>query len=135
MSFADERRAIEGRLADNFTALPVRFDNLPFDQPHDAGFVALSIRAGQARQVSTGPRPLHRHTGTIQLDIFVPEDSGTQVSRAHADSLAAIFRGARFAAGDSGTITCRTPRIDTPGVRDGWHLISLRIPYQRDHLA
>ena len=84
MSFADERRAIEVRLADNFTALPVRFDNLPFDQPHDAGFVTLSIRAGQARQVSTGPRPLHRHTGTIQLDIFVPEDSGTQAGRAAA---------------------------------------------------
>ena len=30
MSFADERRAIEGRLADNFTALPIAYENLPF---------------------------------------------------------------------------------------------------------
>ncbi len=135
MSFADERRAIEGRLADNFATLPIRFENVPFEQPHDAGFVSLSIRPGQARQASTGPNPLHRYTGTIQVDVFVPEDTGTQAARAHADTLEAIFRGAQFTAGASGTITCRTPRLETPMARDGWFQLSLRVPYQRDRLA
>jgi hypothetical protein len=134
MSFADERRAIEARFAANFSTLPVAYENVPFAQPASGGFVRLTIRPAGARQASTGSSPLQRYAGLIVADIFVPENTGTATARAHADTVEAIFRQAQFSAGNSGTITCRTPSIEAVGVRDGWFQLSVSVPYQRDRI-
>ena len=134
MSFADERQAIETRFALNFTALPIRYEGQRFEMPSAGGFVALKIRNGTGRQISTGSPPLHRYTGTIVVDVFVPEDTGTATARIHADKIDQIFRRAQFSAGNSGTILCRTPSISTVGVDSGWFQLSVNVPYQRDSI-
>jgi len=132
MSYADERRAIETRLDSNFTALPIKYEGQRFQMPSSGGFVALTIRNGSGQQISTGSPPLHRYTGTIVVDVFVPEDTGTATARMHADTIDDIFRRAQFSAGSNGTISCRTPSISTVGVESGWFRLSVNIPYQRD---
>ena len=69
MSFADERRAIESRFADNFTALPIKYQNASFNPPANAAWVALTIIPGEGRQASIGGSPLYRYVGVIQVDM------------------------------------------------------------------
>jgi len=134
MSFADERQAIEARLAANFDALPVKYENQRFEMPPSGGFAAVKIRPGGGRQVSTGSRPLHRYIGDIVIDVFMPENMGTASPRTYADAIEAIFRRAQFSAGNSGTITCKTPAITDVDAADGWFQMSVTIPYQRDRI-
>jgi hypothetical protein len=132
MSFVEERRAIENRFAANFTALPVWYENVPFEPPTSGGYVRFTIRNGTGEQASMNQTPLHRYAGVIIADIFVPEHTGTATARTHADAIEAIFRRAQFTANTGGTILCRTPTITTLGVTDGWFQISVSVAFQRD---
>lgn len=133
MSFADERQAFETRFAAGFTALPIKFQNVPFVQPATP-WVAFHVKPGEGRQVSTNSRPLYRYAGIVQIDINVPEQSGTAAARGYADTIEALFRNVQFSAGSSGTITCRAPYITDRGVVDGWYVLSVTVPYQRDKI-
>jgi len=134
MSFADERKAIETRFAANFTALPVQYENQRFAMPATGGWARLTIRNAGAGQISTGSSPLHRYAGVILADVFMPEETGSQAARTHADTIEAIFRRAQFSSGSSGTILCRTPSITTVGVADGWFQVQVSVPFQRDRI-
>lgn len=135
MSFQDERSAIEKRFADNWTgttAAKVRYENAPFNQPKTGAWVALTIRDGIAQQASISSQPLNRYPGIVVIDIFVPENTGTDEARRLAELAAAIFRNVQFSAGSSGTITCRVPYVTTIGARDGWFQLAVTVNFYRD---
>jgi len=142
MSFEDERRAIEGRFAANFTALAIKWENQPFDIVNDTAYVALTILTGAGHQASLGgASALQRYAGVIQIDIYVPEDTGTKVAKQHADTIESIFRQVQFSAGSSGTIFTRTPSIKTLGTmagsqraESGWHRTVVSVDYHRDKI-
>ena len=119
MSFSDERRAIEERLSSGFSALPIKHENVPFKPPRNSPYIALTILSGEGLNASIGTdRALLRHAGVIQLDIFVPEDTGTEISRTHGDTLSDLFKNVQFEAGSSGRITTRVPSYSTLGVEN-----------------
>ncbi len=131
-AFNDERRAFEVRLADNFTALPIKYENVPFPQPVTGWVDIIIISAGGGR-ISVGTTvKRHRYVGNVQINIYVPEDTGTAACRAHADTIDAIFRDQQFSDANSGTITCRTPAYVPGDVVNGFYFGILSIPYQRD---
>ena len=130
--FAAERQAIEARLSANFTAIPIRYENVPF-QETQAAYCALFIRRGEGNQITLGNSPqLQRWAGVIIAQVFVPEDGGTQTALGHADTIAAVFNRQEFSAGQSGLIRCRVARVETVGTRSGWHQLNVVIPYIRD---
>lgn len=131
-AFADERRAIETRFSSNYTDTVIKWENLPFDQQTTAHVALKVLPAGASRPSIGTTKPYHRYTGIIQVDIFVPENTGTDDARGYADTIEAIFRDAQFSAGDSGTITCGTPFYTTLGPKNGWHMSAVTIPYHRD---
>ena len=131
-AFADERRAFEARMAANFTALPIMYENVVFNQP-TTGWVSFMILPTGGDRISIGTTVKnYRYLGTLQIDIYVPEDTGSDACRAHADTIESIFRDQQFSAGDSGTITCRTPAFITGGVTNGYLRGIVSIPWQRD---
>ncbi len=131
-AFNDERQAIEAKLAAGFSALTIMFENTPIAQPV-AGWVAITIIQAGAARISVGTTvKRHRYVGNIQIDIFLPERTGSKVARDHADTIEAVFRDQQFSAGNSGTITCRTPSIVPGGIENGFYRLILNIPYQRD---
>ena len=131
-AFDDERRAFEARMSANFSALPIKYENVPFNQPV-TGWVAFTIIPVGGDRITIGTTvKRYRYIGNLQIDIFVPEDTGSAVCRAHADTIESIFRDQQFSAGVSGTITCRTPAYITGGVGGGYYRGILNIPYQRD---
>lgn len=129
--FADERKAIEGRLKAAWTTTPIRFEGVPFQEVLTA-YVALFILDGQGLQISLGTPALRRWAGIITVQIFTPEDTGTQTGRAYADTIGAIFDRAQFSSGSSGTIRCRIPTLTQVGVTNGWQQMNVTIPFIRD---
>ena len=133
MSFADERRAIEARFAAAFTVLPVAYENQKFAPPANAAWVALTILPGEGRQVTIGGAGARqRYAGVIQVDVYVPEETGTATARGHADTIETVYRQVQFSAGASGTITTATPFIVSRGIEDGWYRLVVSIAYRRD---
>lgn len=130
--FAAERQAIEARMAAAFTTIPVRYENAPFKEIQTA-YCALFVRRGEGHQITLGPAPqLNRWAGLIIVQIFVPEDTGTQVVAGYADSIADVFRRQEFSVTGSGLIRCRVPSIQEVGTRNGWYQMNVTTPYIRD---
>ena len=133
--FEQERQAIEERLASNYTALPIRFENAPFRETSTA-YCALFIRRGEGRQVTLGDGAQHhRWTGLIIVQVFYPEDTGTAAALQQATTIGDIFRRQEFSVSGSGLIRCRVPSIETVGVRNGWFQVNITTPYLRDKLV
>jgi len=131
MSFADERKAIESRMAAAWTTTPIRWENVPFAAT-STPYVALFILDGEGNQVSLGSPALRRWVGIIVVQIFVQQDTGTQLARSYADTIGAIFDRAQFSSGNSGMIRCQTPSINNVGVTNGWNQINVTVPFIRD---
>lgn len=131
MSFEDTRKAIEGRLGDNWSTTPIKFENVPFKETKDP-YVALFILDGEGQQISLGTPAVRRWPSVIKIQIFVPQDTGTKLARTYADSLGTIFDRAQFSSGNSGTITCRIPSITHVGITNGWDQVNVTIPLKRD---
>lgn len=146
MSFALTRQAIEARFATAWAiaepTVPVKYQNALFDQPANSEWVALHVLDGPGAQASLETGPFHRYVGVIVIQIFVPENTGTQRARTLGDNAASVFlvsnRGAAFKAGGgnpldgSGRITCLTPAIEPGEVNEGWFQMNVNVPYQRD---
>lgn len=134
--FADERTAIATRLASNWSTTTIQYEGQPFVQP-TTPWISLSILSGAGRQASLGSsQPLHRFVGVIQIDVFVPENTGTNTARQYADTLSTIFRRAQFSYGSSGVITCETPSVQPGPPEAGWNRLIVSTPYRRDvHLT
>ena len=132
MGFAAERLAIEKRLDDNWATTPIAFENVPYDPVTGTAYVALAIVDGPAEQVSLGDgvAALHRSVGTIEIDIYVPIDSGTNTGRTYADSIAAIFR--TWSDTTSG-VHCRSPNISKIGEDSGWYSFKVTVPFYMDN--
>lgn len=131
--FNDERAAIEARLQSNLSGTPIEFENVRFTKPNGSPYVALFIRGGTGNQASIGAsRNVHRWPGIIQVDIFVPEDSGTKAAREIADTVSGIFLNESFASGTDGLIRCQTPSYQDFGVTNSYHRGVLTINYRRE---
>ena len=131
MSVADERKAIESRLAAAWATTPIRYENVPFAAP-STPYVALFILDGEGNQVSLGTPALRRWTGIIIVQVFVPQDTGTQIAKSYADTIGAIFDRAQFSSGNSGTIRCRVPSVKSIGITNGWNQVNVSVPFIRD---
>lgn len=133
--FADERRAIEATFSAAYSTTTVKYENVSFNKPNTA-WVALTVLSTEAKRITLGDNTqLHRFPGMIVVNIFTPEDKGTQEAREIADTISDIFRDAQFSAGSSGLITCRTPSLDSVGTRDGWYQLNVITPFHRDKLV
>ena len=104
--FQDIRQSIETRLADNWTATDISWDNIPYTPLPETPFIRLLINEVDAQQISMANIPCHRIIGIIHILVMVPIGTGTNTARGYVDSLADIFRNANFDG-----ITCRSPKI------------------------
>ena len=137
MGFAAERKAIEERFLTQWalstkSAVVTLFENSAISPPTEEPFVALYIRSGAGQQISLGSSPLDRYDGLIIVQVFVPEETGTQEAREIADVVETIFKRQSFSSGAGGLIRCRLAALDPMGNKAGWLQSNVSIPYQRD---
>lgn len=137
MSFADERKAIETRMAQAwqgsaYSAVPVLYQNDGKKPPNNAPYLVLWIKTGEGQQITLGSNPTDRYAGLIIVDVLVPEGSGSNEAKLMADFVSATFKRASFSSGASGLIRCRVPYLDALGAKHGWERFQLSVPYDRD---
>lgn len=125
MSFDAERVNIEGRFNTNWTTTTIAFDNVPFDMPNDTPWVRCNILNGNT--VYRAINGLKRHTGVINIQIFVPVNTGTNTAREYSDTIATIFDGQTF-----NDVVCDVASIQTIGTDKKFHQVNVNIPYWRD---
>lgn len=134
-SFSQEREAIEtrfGNMFDTFTT-PVQYGNVTIlkkgnssiPTPYKgAQFVRLALLGGTSQQQEVN-RNITTINGTININIFVAQDIGTQPARDIADQIFPIFNAVSFNGITTGSATVR----ELPPV-NGWYQMNVSIPYR-----
>ena len=123
MTYAAERAAIETRFRDAWSATPVAWPNVPFTPPATA-WVRFRLLSGAASNETLANGVAY--PGIIDIGVFVPEGVGTGQAATLADDAAAIFSNQRFSG-----VTCGAAYAIPVGESDGWHQVTVTVPYIR----
>ncbi len=126
MSFATARRDMEKRLRDNWATTRISYENVAFKH-HGQSHVTMRIFEDSTQRINIGNPGYHRVSGLIIFEIRVPLNTGTQIARNYADTIAEIFRDRQF-----NGITCREAVPNNIGQEDGWYRFNLSVRFQWD---
>lgn len=137
MSWADERYAIEVFFSENFTTLPIQFENTALGEEEDtsSGWVRLTLLPSvEGRRITLGNNDqIFRFDGFIVVSIFVPGKNGTDLIKTVADQVSNLFHEKILSYNNSGFIRCGVPGLDVVGSVDGGHYqVNVTISYKRD---
>jgi hypothetical protein len=124
MSYEAERLSIETKLDDNWMTTPIAYENVSFNPPSNSPWIRLFIINGDS-----GYNTLNsfRYVGVVTIQVFTPQNGGTNTARKYADTISAIFRGKEF----DGLIF-RASTVKSVGISDGWYQVNVTIPFWRD---
>lgn len=120
---------------------PIAWPNQPFETPEKHLFAVFNIvDRGSTRQSLGIAQFFNRHHGSIQLDIYTPQDAGTTQSRQIADRLALLYDSIELITDDGEKLTFGTPSgrtLPTNEVRaanldDNWDRYVFEAPFYRD---
>ena len=128
MSFEALRVSIESRMNTYWSTTVVAYENVPFSPP-DTPWIRLTVLVGTGEtsgHAGDGTTVEVRDTGVISIQVFVPEGSGTALSKQYVDSLIAIYEHTRF----DGILAYTASPVPV-GVNNGWHQTNITIPFRR----
>ena len=133
-TFSEEREAIETRFSNMFDTYttPVQYGNLTILKKGNVSlptpykgvqFVRLNLIGGTSEQREVG-RNITTINGTININVFTAQDSGSQQARTVVDEIFPIFNAVVFNGITTGPATVR----ELPP-NNGWYNINISIPY------
>jgi hypothetical protein len=129
MTFAAETIAIENKLSTTWTTTPIAYENVDYEPTPGTPYIEIFVKTGESMHASLGPKPIHRFSGVILINIYVEKSVGLAQAMTYADTLAAIYRDQQFSG-----ITCRSPYIKKAGQVGEWQVLSLIVPFLRDEI-
>lgn len=134
--FTPATKLIEQTFKDGWSSrTPVKYENVMFEQPLNASWVALYIRWSTGIQASIGPvgTRIARHAGVIVVQIFTPKDKGKSEMTGHCDFAAAIFRMSHKVDAVAGIeVELREPELQDAGEEKNFLHKNLLVPFQLD---
>jgi hypothetical protein len=132
-SFSAEAKILREQFNNNFI---LDFPHMEIIWPNMKGksngnsWVRFTIITGTGNQKSTGSeKNLHRHTGILIVEIFIPLNQGDKEGLDIADKIQSYFIGFQ-----SGGLVCRTPSLDQVGQSENWFKLNVNVPFFRDAL-
>jgi hypothetical protein len=104
------------------------FDNEKFTPPSSAPWVRLSVRHMVFSQETLGKIGIRKfmRTGKVFVQVFTPQDIGTQEADILVDQVRAIFEGQIL----SGPIWFKNADVTENGVSNGWYMVTVSIDFQ-----
>lgn len=111
--------------------LPCKMPNAKFNRPANAAWCAFNILFGASIPISighTGQRD-ERHLAMVEVQVFVPEGTGTKGLKEHLDAVANIFRFKTISNSDV-QVDFRTPTETVVGDFEGWYQTNISIETQ-----
>lgn len=108
----------------------VAWGNKNMTPPNDVPWVRFSIRHAGADPASVGDSTaaMHRHDGTVIVEVFFPLDDGEGDIDDYCDDVAEIFRDHR---GQQG-LRFSSPVVVNVGQTGAWYKKDVLIPFVRD---
>ncbi len=126
IDFTTIRRTIETELNDNFSTVPIMFENVGMpDQTDQDEFIAVEDQASFSEGTGLGDTVTHLG-GVILIKIYTTRGEGTQRSRVIATELATLLADQQLT-----DISLQEASLHTAGDVDGseYFLQVLQIPY------
>lgn len=135
MSFLACASAIKARWASNWPHTATAYDNSTFSPGTNASWVRLTVRSGNAAQVTLGVPSRDRHAGVVIAQIFVPFLQGEDRARWLADRAASVFRKVNLPV-SGGEIVFGVPYpVSAETAGDDWFQMNVNCPYRFDVLS
>lgn len=124
-------QAVKNYMTANYPAVPVKYENVPFNQP-DGPFVAVYVMSGDSFRANLGGNYRVRHACLIQIDVLVPVDKGTKDANNMAEGLGLLFQEQDVLLSDGARVIYRTPTYETMSNQGGFYRKMVRIGATRD---
>lgn len=141
-----ERSALESAVSDIWVTDfgPIAWTNVPFEVPASGRWASVTILDYDTSRMSLGKEVfLKRTTGSIQIDLFCPQDLGSSLNRRAADFLETYFEDRIIVISVDEKIEFGTPESrESNGVQerqegtdDNWYRTIVDIPFHRDEVV
>ena len=123
MSIVTLRQDIETHLTTNFTAYPIKYENVSFKPPNNTPWIACHIKRNSL------PTPEINQTnyevsGLLIIQVFTPLDSGTVESNSIVNTLATLYSNQSII-----NTWFKDAEIIDVGESDTWYQVNLSIPF------
>src|SRR6185369_925458 len=116
----DVRKAFEDRVLAAIPAVPVKIENLKFQQPKALWACTYIMYSGSKRAAIGTERRFDRHTGFCVVDIFVPEDQGSKPIYDTAGALEAALNAQEFTLTGSGYVVTLVAKLVNGPMANGY---------------
>ena len=118
----------------------IAWPNKPFDTPANSMFCVFNLLDRGTLRRSLGLSFFKRHLGTMQIDIYTPQNVGTKRSREIADRLELLYDTMTLVLVDGEAVVFETPssrQLDPNVIRaanldNNWDRFLVEAPYYRD---
>lgn len=122
---------LKAALLGTYPAVLIQYENTPLNQP-EGPWVASFLVDGKARQLELGKITSDRHVGFAQVEVLVPQQTGTKMCRAIAETIGNAFRRQTVFGLDGCRIIYQVPEYIARGEHKGFFCIMMRVAYWRD---
>jgi hypothetical protein len=133
MFYSEIRQAIETQFKaywdTNGAGVPVKWDNVDFDQPDSGIWIATSIMFASGEQSSIGTSALETVRGDFVVQIFSPLGSASDDSLLKAGIIGVAMRW-RDLTVSSTTVTMYSPSVKRAGAREDFAQWNVSIPFE-----
>lgn len=136
MSKEAERKYLTGRIQarKGDFAFPFSIPNQTFNIPKNAPYGEFHIVAGGKSVTKAGHgkgKNRVEYVGFVQMNVWMPKDSGTKVGTDAEDLFKSIFQS-KVGRDSAGSVyEFKTIESFTPTTKVGWEVASFRVPYTR----
>lgn len=128
------REALETTFQSEFPAaqpgIPVRFDNVPFEQPKGSPWVDFCVQGGVFQRANIGAPNQFKQWGVVNVTCMVPKDSGNKVCGQLADSTMQILADRQISVPGVGSVTLYGGERRDRGVINGWWTINVMLDFR-----
>lgn len=134
MSTEAVRNAIAASLVTSMSSrqpgLLLAFENTKFTQPKGTAWVYVSILPGDTKRADIGSTQRYHTCGVVNCQIFVPEDTGTQLLRQIGDSITASLIDRQIQIAGQGSCTFYGVERKNRGTMNGWYSHTVACEYR-----
>ena len=123
MSFKQHRTSIEQLIQAEYKKLPIAWQNAPFQKPNSSPWLRVSVNNTSTNRVGIA-QVVERTIGLVQIQIFIPLNTGSYDIGVIADDLANILRSRKY-----NGITFLDPALGPGQETDGWYMAVLNTEF------
>jgi hypothetical protein len=135
MSIATARNAIHSKFNTEWAGqTPIAWDGVEFTKPATA-WVRIHVDGNTSAQAGFGDGVLHRQSGLIFVQVFIPANTGTADADSYAQDAADALQYKRLTRSGERPVRTWGATIRTIGHRDGWFQVNVEIPFDYDEVA